>query len=138
MRISHQTADGSEAFVHEVPQFGLGVFLMTAEDECKTSVLAALEAGYTHIDTASMYQNERDVGRALKETGVERSSVFITTKIRRGDAVGYEETIEQNQRLKQPIWIAVHAGARLGKIARLKYNHDAKTITFPKAKRNKG
>ncbi len=95
MRISHQTADGSEAFVHEVPQFGLGVFLMTAEDECKTSVLAALEAGYTHIDTASMYQNERDVGRALKETGVERSSVFITTKLRRGDAVGYEETIEQ-------------------------------------------
>ena len=94
MRISHQTADGSEAFVHEVPQFGLGVFLMTAEDECKTSVLAALEAGYTHIDTASMYNNEREVGQALKHASIERQSVFITTKLRRGHAVGYEDTIE--------------------------------------------
>ena len=68
---------------------------MSDGGECKSSVLAALKAGYTHIDTASMYQNERDVGLALKETGVERSSVFITTKLRRGDAVGYEETIEQ-------------------------------------------
>ena len=95
MRISHRTADGGEAFALNIPQFGLGVFLMTSEGECKSSILTALEAGYTHIDTASMYQNERDVGQALKETGVERSSVFITTKLRRGDAVGYQETIEQ-------------------------------------------
>ena len=95
MHISHQTPEGKEAYPTEIPQFGLGVFLMSDGGECKSSVLAALKAGYTHIDTASMYQNERDVGRALKETGVERSSVFITTKLRRGDAVGYEETIEQ-------------------------------------------
>ena len=95
MHISHQTPEGKEAYPTEIPQFGLGVFLMSDGGECKSSVLAALKAGYTHIDTASMYQNERDVGLALKETGVERSSVFITTKLRRGDAVGYEETIEQ-------------------------------------------
>ena len=95
MHISHQTPEGKEAYPTEIPQFGLGVFLMSDDGECKSSVVAALKAGYTHIDTASMYQNERDVGRALKETGVERSSVFITTKLRRGDAVGYEETIEQ-------------------------------------------
>ena len=95
MHISHRTPEGKEAYPTQIPQFGLGVFLMSDGGECKSSVLAALKAGYTHIDTASMYQNERDVGRALKETGVKRSSVFITTKLRRGDAVGYEETIEQ-------------------------------------------
>ena len=95
MHISHRTPEGKEAYPTQIPQFGLGVFLMSDGGECKSSVLAAFKAGYTHIDTASMYQNERDVGRALKETGVERSSVFITTKLRRGDAVGYEETIEQ-------------------------------------------
>ena len=95
MHISHQTPEGKEAYPTQIPQFGLGVFLMSDGGECKSSVLAAFDAGYTHIDTASMYQNERDVGQALKETGVERSSVFITTKLRRGDAVGYEETIEQ-------------------------------------------
>ena len=98
MHISHQTPEGKKAYPAEIPQFGLGVFLMSDGGECKSSVVTALKAGYTHIDTASMYQNERDVGLALKETGVDRSSVFITTKLRRGDAVGYEETIEQCQK----------------------------------------
>ena len=94
MRISHKTPDGNEAYVHEVPQFGLGVFLMSDDGECKDSILKALEAGYTHIDTARAYNNEHEVGKAIKESGVERESVFITTKLRRGHATGYEETIE--------------------------------------------
>ena len=94
MRISHSTPDGKQAYSHEIPQFGLGVFLMTKEGECKNSVLKALEAGYTHIDTASMYNNEHEVGQAIKESGVDRDSVFITTKLRRGHATGYEDTIE--------------------------------------------
>jgi diketogulonate reductase-like aldo/keto reductase len=94
MRISHSTPDGKEAYPHEVPQFGLGVFLMTDESECKNSVLKALEAGYTHIDTASMYNNEHEVGQAIKQSGVSRESVFITTKLWRDDATGYEETIK--------------------------------------------
>ena len=94
MRISHSTPNGNEEFVHEVPQFGLGVFLMSEEGECKNSVLAALEAGYTHIDTARAYNNEHEVGEAIKESGVDRESLFITTKLRRGHATGYEEVLE--------------------------------------------
>ena len=94
MRISHSTPNGNEEFVHEVPQFGLGVFLMSEEGECKSSVLAALEAGYTHIDTARAYNNEHEVGEAIKESGVDRESLFITTKLRRGHATGYEEVLE--------------------------------------------
>jgi diketogulonate reductase-like aldo/keto reductase len=94
MRISHRTPQGSEAYPHEIPQFGLGVFLMSEGGECKSSVLNALEAGYTHIDTARVYANEYEVGQAIKESGVSRESVFITTKLRRGHAVGYEDTLE--------------------------------------------
>jgi len=94
MRISHSTPNGNEEFVHEVPQFGLGVFLMSEEGECKSSVLAALDAGYTHIDTARAYNNEHEVGEAIKESGVDRESLFITTKLRRGHATGYEEVLE--------------------------------------------
>ena len=94
MRISHSTPNGGEEFVHEVPQFGLGVFLMSEEGECKSSVLAALQAGYTHIDTARAYNNEHEVGEAIKESGVDRESLFITTKLRRGHATGYEEVLE--------------------------------------------
>jgi diketogulonate reductase-like aldo/keto reductase len=94
MRISHSTPNGGEEFVHEVPKFGLGVFLMSEEGECKNSVLAALEAGYTHIDTARAYNNEHEVGEAIKESGVDRESLFITTKLRRGHATGYEEVLE--------------------------------------------
>jgi len=94
MRISHNTQDGNEAYVHEIPQFGLGVFLMSDDGECKDSILKALEAGYTHIDTARAYNNEHEVGKAVRESNLERESLFITTKLRRGHATGYEETIE--------------------------------------------
>ena len=94
MRISHATPNGETAFEHDIPQFGLGVFLMSDDGECKSSVLNALRAGYTHIDTARAYNNEHEVGQAIRESGVDRNSVFITTKLRRGHATGYEETIE--------------------------------------------
>ena len=97
MRISHQTVDG-ESYIHEIPQFGLGVFLMSDEGECKSACLAALEAGYTHIDTARAYSNEHEVGEALKESGINRGDVFITTKLRRMHATGYEEVIEHCQK----------------------------------------
>ena len=97
MRISHSTSDG-EKFEHQIPQFGLGVFLMSEVGECKKSVLAALEAGYTHIDTARAYNNEHEVGEAIKESGMDRESLFITTKLRRGHATGYEEVLEHCQK----------------------------------------
>ena len=94
MRISHSTQSGELKFEHNIPQFGLGVFLMSEKGECKSSVLAALKAGYTHIDTARAYNNEHEVGEAIKESGMDRDSLFITTKLRRMHATGYEEVIE--------------------------------------------
>lgn len=62
-----------------IPVFGLGVFRSAAET--KDAVKWALEAGYRHIDTAKIYGNEADVARGIKESGVDRKDIFITTKL---------------------------------------------------------
>lgn len=64
----------------QIPQLGLGVFKMD-DDEAHRSVLAAFEAGYRHVDTAAIYGNEVGVGRALKECGLGRDEIFVTTKL---------------------------------------------------------
>lgn len=76
-----------------IPQVGLGVFQMSNE-EVLNSVKWALESGYRHIDTASFYDNEEAVGQAIKESGIDRKYLFITTKIW-NNVRGYDETIEQ-------------------------------------------
>ena len=68
-------ADGTE-----IPLLGLGVWQVPEGRECEDAVGWALEAGYRHIDTAQAYGNERSVGRALRNSGVPREEVFITTK----------------------------------------------------------
>jgi len=68
-------ADGTE-----IPHLGLGVWQVPEGRECEDAVGWALEAGYRHIDTAQAYGNERSVGRALRDSGVPREEVFITTK----------------------------------------------------------
>lgn len=65
----------------KIPQEGFGTFQITDFDECKRAVLNALDLGYRLIDTAQVYQNERAVGAALKETTVPRSDIFVTTKV---------------------------------------------------------
>ncbi|MGO9488640.1 MAG: aldo/keto reductase [Solirubrobacteraceae bacterium] len=65
---------------HEMPMLGLGVWQVPNGPECVNAVRWALELGYHHIDTAQAYGNEESVGRALREAGVEREEVFITTK----------------------------------------------------------
>lgn len=65
----------------KMPQFGLGVYSIPAGQTTYNSVLAALKAGYRHIDTAHAYQNERSVGEALRDSGVDRDSVWITSKL---------------------------------------------------------
>ncbi|MBN17456.1 MAG: hypothetical protein CMB37_04785 [Euryarchaeota archaeon] len=97
MRISHRTANGTSTYPHEVPQFGLGVFLMSEPGECKNACLAALKAGYTHIDTARAYSNEHEVGEAIKESGLNREDIFITTKLRRMHAIGFNDVLEHCQ-----------------------------------------
>src|SRR6516164_10125025 len=68
-------ADGNE-----VPTLGLGVWQVPDGPECVNAVRWALELGYRHIDTAQAYGNEESVGRALRESGLARGDVFITTK----------------------------------------------------------
>ncbi|AEP01503.1 aldo/keto reductase [Weizmannia coagulans] len=75
----------------EIPQLGLGVFLVKEENELKNAVKAALETGYRHIDTAMIYGNETYVGEAIRESGVDRKEIFITSKVWNYDH-GYEET----------------------------------------------
>jgi diketogulonate reductase-like aldo/keto reductase len=77
------TADGRSRVLadhNEVPLLGLGVWQVPNGPECEQAVGAALELGYRHIDTAQAYGNEESVGRALRESGVPRDEVFITTK----------------------------------------------------------
>src|SRR3954471_13927479 len=74
-----------------LPALGLGVF-QTPPDETRDAVRAALDAGYRHIDTAAAYGNEREVGEAVRASGLDRSDVFLETKIWISD-YGYEETL---------------------------------------------
>jgi 2,5-diketo-D-gluconate reductase A len=64
----------------EIPQLGFGVF-QVAPEETRDATLAALEVGYRHIDTAEMYGNERQVGEAVRASGIDRDEVFVTSKL---------------------------------------------------------
>ena len=78
---------------NQVPVLGLGVWQVPDGPECVNAVRWALESGYRHIDTAQAYGNEESVGRALRDSGVPRDQVFITTKFfpRRHDPVAEAE-----------------------------------------------
>ena len=64
----------------KIPQFGLGTY-RSSEQQAHDAVLEALKDGYRHIDTAHAYRNERGVGRAVKESGIPRSEIWITSKL---------------------------------------------------------
>jgi diketogulonate reductase-like aldo/keto reductase len=76
----------------EIPRLGLGVFRSGSGQGTRDAVRWALERGYRHIDTARVYKNEADVGAALRESGVPREEVFITTKLWNGDQ-GFDSTL---------------------------------------------
>lgn len=65
----------------EIPILGFGVFQITDPSECERSVVDAIQTGYGHIDTAASYMNEEAVGRGIKQSGVAREKLFITTKL---------------------------------------------------------
>ena len=67
-----------------IPQLGLGTYKLD-DDNAYRVVSAALEMGYRHIDTARIYQNEKGVGRAIRESGIPRDDLYITTKLWNGD-----------------------------------------------------
>ena len=66
-----------------IPQLGFGVFQIKPEDTVK-AVIEAFEIGYRHIDTAEMYRNEKEVGEAVRTSGLDRSEVFVTSKLNNG------------------------------------------------------
>lgn len=74
----------------EMPILGFGVYQVTDANECETSVINAINAGYRLIDTAQAYGNEETVGKAIKKSGVAREELFITTKLWVSD-VSYEK-----------------------------------------------
>src|SRR5580693_1309731 len=77
------TADGRSRILGDgtvMPLLGLGVWQVPDGPECVSAVRAALDLGYRHIDTAQAYGNEASVGRALRESGLAREEVFVTTK----------------------------------------------------------
>jgi 2,5-diketo-D-gluconate reductase A len=80
-----------------MPQVGFGTWKLR-NDQARDGVLAALDTGYRHIDTATMYANEAAVGAALAATDVERADVFVTTKIRPSDAGRARAIVTQSLR----------------------------------------
>ncbi len=80
-----------------LPLVGLGTWEMTGS-QCYRAVRYALDIGYRHIDTATAYRNEADVGRAVRDSGVPREDVFVTTKLPPGDAGRERRTLDASLR----------------------------------------
>ncbi|WP_033829616.1 aldo/keto reductase [Bacillus andreraoultii] len=77
----------------KMPYFGLGVYKVEDGNEVIQTVKTALEVGYRAIDTAALYNNEEGVGQAIKESGIPREDLFITTKVWNTDQ-GYDNTLK--------------------------------------------
>lgn len=76
----------------EMPRLGLGVYKMTEPDVAIQAISTALDYGYRHIDTASLYANEKEVGEAVRASNIPRKDIFITTKVWNSDQ-GYDQTL---------------------------------------------
>ena len=83
---------------HLMPQLGLGVWQTRPGATCEAAVLAALEAGYRHIDTAAMYGNEESVGAAVRTSGIPRENIFVTTKLWNSDHGNPERALDTSLR----------------------------------------
>src|SRR5687768_15848354 len=81
---------------HTIPWVGLGVFRTKAGTEAKRAVSTALSLGYRHIDTAAIYQNEASVGAAVRESGIARSQIYVTTKLWNDDHDDPERAFEKS------------------------------------------
>lgn len=81
----------------KMPILGFGVFQIPDSDQCEKTVIDALDLGYRLIDTAASYMNEQAVGKAIKNAGVNRQELFVTTKLWEQDH-GYENTIASFER----------------------------------------
>jgi diketogulonate reductase-like aldo/keto reductase len=78
----------------EIPRLGLGVYQSSPGRITQHTVRYALNIGYRHIDTAYIYVNELDVGKAVHESGIQREEVFVTTKLWNTNQLGYESALQ--------------------------------------------
>jgi diketogulonate reductase-like aldo/keto reductase len=83
-----------------IPLLGFGTWQIKDGEEAYTSTLAALSAGYRHIDTAAAYRNESSIGRAIKDSGIPRDQLFITTKLE-SHLKNYEQTFVEFEQSRQ-------------------------------------
>lgn len=77
----------------EMPYYGLGVYQSEEGEEVMNAVKWAIEAGYRHVDTAALYRNEKGVGQAIRESGIDRKEIFVTSKVWNSDQ-GYDQTLK--------------------------------------------
>ena len=86
-----------EAHGARIPQIGLGTMTLK-EDVCVQAVKAALQMGYRHLDTAAFYGNEVENGEGLRQSGVKREEVFITTKVRENNLTpeNFNKSLDQS------------------------------------------
>lgn len=77
----------------KIPNIGFGTWRVPESELCVQSVLTALDCGYRHIDTAYFYKNEKSIGEAIKQSGIHRNDIFITSKLW-NDFHGYELTLK--------------------------------------------
>ena len=83
---------------NSIPQVGLGVW-QTPNETAVTAVKAALATGYRHVDTAAIYENEEGVGEGIRASGVDRSEIFLTTKLWNSDQ-GHDATLKAFQKIE--------------------------------------
>ena len=76
----------------QMPQLGLGVYKMTNQEETVEAITYAIKNGYRAIDTATVYENEKETGEAIRHSGVQREDLFITSKVWNTDQ-GYDQTL---------------------------------------------
>ncbi|MGZ9257728.1 MAG: aldo/keto reductase [Candidatus Binatia bacterium] len=81
---------------YAIPRLGLGVWLISSGKSCESAVRAALDAGYRHIDTAAYYGNEESVGKAVRESGIPRGEIYLTTKLWNSDHGNPERALERS------------------------------------------
>lgn len=81
----------------EIPSIGFGTWQIPHGEEAYNATITALKAGYRHIDTAAAYGNEPSVGKAIKDFGITREEVFITSKLK-AEIKGYEEALNEFQK----------------------------------------
>ena len=81
---------------HAIPRLGLGVWLISSGKSCESAVRAALDAGYRHIDTAAFYGNEESVGKAIRDSGIARDEIYLTTKLWNSDHGNPERALDRS------------------------------------------